>query len=146
LVTIRTDCDIPDFTGDWSMFKPAPQNIPALIELFEEYGFRSWLRELSGDAERIPEQDSRVQADAVPEPVKAVYDTILDWNAFERLRSRLEEADLVAMDTETTSLDPMRARLVGISVSMSPGEAYYIPVAHRGPDQTPQLPRSEVLS
>ena len=146
LVTIKTDCTIPGFTDDWSFFTPDQQHTEALIELYEEYGFRSWLRELSGDADRIPEQDSRVQLDAVPEAVKAVYETVLDWDAFERLLSRLQTADLVAMDTETTSLDPMAARLVGISFSIEPGVACYIPVAHRGPDNVAQLPRDEVLS
>src|SRR5690554_1019637 len=83
LVTIKTDCTIPGFEGDWGFFTPAQQHTEALIELYEEYGFRSWLRELTGDATRIPEQDSRVQVDAVPEPIKATYETILDWDAFE---------------------------------------------------------------
>lgn len=146
LVTIKTDCDIPEFTGDWATLTPQPQDKQALIDLYEEFGFRSWLRELTGDAERIPQQDSRVVADVVPEPVAAQYETILDWDAFERLRARLMATDLVAMDTETTSLDPMRARLVGISFSIEPGVAFYIPVAHRGPDNTSQLPRDEVIS
>src|SRR5690625_5298287 len=146
LVTIRTDCEIPGFNGDWSVFLPSPQDRKALIELFEEYGFRTWLRELTGDAERIPEQDSRVKADAVPEPVQARYETVLDWDAFDNLLNRLQAAELVAMDTETTSLDPMAARLVGISFSMEPGVAAYVPVGHRGADHADQLPRDDVLA
>src|SRR5690625_5034068 len=53
LVTIRTDCDVPNFEGDWSVFKPASPDRQALIQLFEDYGFRTWLRELTGDAEGI---------------------------------------------------------------------------------------------
>lgn len=145
LVTIKTDCDIPGFDGDWSMFAPTPPDRDALIQLFEDYGFRTWLRELTGDAQRIPDQDSRVNTDAVPEPVPASYETVLTWDAFERWFERIRSAKLVAMDTETTSLDPMLARLVGISLSTEPGVAAYIPVGHRGTDRADQLPREEVL-
>ncbi|HLU14509.1 MAG TPA: DNA polymerase I, partial [Burkholderiaceae bacterium] len=71
--------------------------------------------------------------------------TVLTWDAFERWFERIRSAKLVAMDTETTSLDPMLARLVGISLSTEPGVAAYIPVGHRGTDRADQLPREEVL-
>ena len=53
---------------------------------------------------------------------------------------------LTAFDTETTALDPMLARLVGLSFSVEPGKAAYLPVAHRGPDMPEQLPLDEVLA
>jgi DNA polymerase-1 len=74
------------------------------------------------------------------------YDTILTWDAFDAWLAKLEAADLVALDTETTSLDEMRAEIVGISFSVKPGEAAYIPLAHRYPDAPAQLPRDEVLA
>ena len=55
----------------------------------------------------------------------------------------VEDAPLVALDTETTSLDEMQARLVGLSMAVKPGVACYIPVAHRGPEAGDQLPRDE---
>ena len=74
------------------------------------------------------------------------YDTILTWEMFDAWLAKLEAADLVALDTETTSLDEMRAEIVGISFSVKPGEAAYIPLAHRYPDAPAQLPRDEVLA
>jgi DNA polymerase-1 len=80
-------------------------------------------------------------------PASAVrYDTILTWEAFDAWFAKLQAADLVAIDTETTSLDEMRAQIVGISFSVTPGEAAYIPLAHAYPDATAQLPLNEVLT
>ncbi len=74
------------------------------------------------------------------------YDTILSWDAFDAWFARLQAAELVAIDTETTSIDEMRARIVGISFSVTPGEAAYIPLAHTYPDAPAQLPIDEVLT
>ncbi|MEO8118003.1 MAG: DNA polymerase I [Rhodoferax sp.] len=74
------------------------------------------------------------------------YDTVLSWDDFERWLATLMAAELVAVDTETTSLDEMRAQIVGISFSVKPGEAAYIPLAHTYPDAPAQLPRDEVLA
>jgi DNA polymerase-1 len=74
------------------------------------------------------------------------YDTVLSWDDFERWLATLMAAELVALDTETTSLDEMRAEIVGISFSVKPGEAAYIPLAHNYPDAPAQLPRDEVLA
>ncbi|MEN9773028.1 MAG: polymerase [Pseudomonadota bacterium] len=71
-------------------------------------------------------------------PAERAYETVLDQASFERWLGRIHATDLVAFDTETTSLDPMQARLVGLSLSVEPGEACYIPVAHTyagAPDQ-----------
>lgn len=74
------------------------------------------------------------------------YRTILDWPALEDSLALWQAAALVAIDTETTSLDAMRAEIVGISVSLRPGEAAYIPLAHDYPGAPEQLPREEVLA
>jgi len=74
------------------------------------------------------------------------YDTILTWDAFDAWFAKLQAAELVAIDTETTSLDEMRAQIVGISFSVTPGEAAYIPLAHAYPDAPAQLPLAEVLA
>jgi DNA polymerase I len=75
-----------------------------------------------------------------------VYETVLTWEMFDTWLAKLMAADLVAVDTETTSLDEMRAEIVGISLSVAPGEAAYIPVAHIYPGAAEQLPRDEVLT
>src|SRR3546814_16256973 len=74
-----------------------------------------------------------------------LYETILDTNALDRWLAQIQASDLVALDTETTSIDPMVARLVGMSLSTGPGVACYIPVAHRGPDKIQQLSKEQVL-
>ena len=74
------------------------------------------------------------------------YDTILTWADFDRWLARIEAAELVAFDTETDSLESMRARIVGLSFSDKVGEACYIPLRHEGPDAPEQLPIDEVLA
>ena len=74
------------------------------------------------------------------------YDTILTWADFDRWLARIEAAELVAFDTETDSLESMRARIVGLSFSDQVGEACYIPLRHEGPDAPEQLPLDEVLA
>ncbi|MBP9904172.1 MAG: DNA polymerase I [Rhodoferax sp.] len=74
------------------------------------------------------------------------YDTLLSWDRFDDWMARIMAADLVAIDTETTSLDEMRAQIVGISFSVQPGEAAYVPLAHAYPDAPEQLPLLEVLA
>ncbi|OXR49228.1 DNA polymerase I [Pusillimonas sp. T2] len=145
LITVKLDCDIPFLSDDLSDLTPKPQDTDTLVRLYDEYGFRTWLRELTGDEERVPVQDSRVAADPPPEPVDADYDTVLDWKTFDKWLDLITQADLVAVDTETTSLDPMQAQMVGVSFAVAAGKACYIPVAHRGPDRVEQLPRNEVL-
>ena len=145
LLTIKVDCEVPGLIDGLQTLVPKPIDREALIKLYDDYGFRNWLRELSGEPERVPVQDSRI-ASTLPETLgKMQYDTVLDWPAFERWLGIIQQAEMVALDTETTSIDPMRARLVGISLSVKPGSACYIPVGHRGPDSVIQLPRQEVL-
>ncbi|HWI78358.1 MAG TPA: DNA polymerase I, partial [Ramlibacter sp.] len=74
------------------------------------------------------------------------YDTILTWAQFDEWLARLEASELTAIDTETSSLDEMLAEIVGLSFSVKPGEAAYIPLAHSYGDAPEQLPREEVLS
>src|SRR5690606_20779598 len=143
LITIKIDCEL-DFNGGLESLVPREPDRDTLIKLFEEYGFRTWLRELTGDDARVPEQDARVAA-APPPPPPTEYETILDEAGLDRLMARLQGAELVAMDTETTSLDPMVARLVGMSFATAGGVACYVPVAHRGPDVVQQLPRELVI-
>ena len=73
------------------------------------------------------------------------YQTIFDQQQFEQWLERLETAELITLDTETTSLDYMQAELVGLSFALEPGEACYIPVAHKDPDAPQQLDRDAVL-
>ncbi|MBK6294086.1 MAG: DNA polymerase I [Rhodoferax sp.] len=172
LLTIKTDCDL---TG-WVDSLPAmdsiavyDQNTPGLRAFYEQYGFKGLARSLDPAAtDRVatplpapglaPTQGAYGQTpglfdepapDAAPlarAPSAVAYDTILRWEVFEPWLARLEAAELVALDTETTSLDEMRAQIVGISFSVQPGEAAYIPLAHSYPGAPAQLPREKVLA
>ncbi|MCJ7540655.1 MAG: DNA polymerase I [Desulfobacterales bacterium] len=74
------------------------------------------------------------------------YRAIYDMSALFDLIERLKKAEMFAIDTETTSKDPMKAKLVGLSFSMKPDEAFYIPCAHDYPEAPVQLELKKVLS
>ncbi|WP_397476306.1 DNA polymerase I [Pusillimonas sp.] len=145
LVSIKLDCEIPFFDDELVDLVPKQPDTQALIQLYDAYGFRTWLRELSGDAERIPEQDARIAPELPEAPAEVEYETVQSREALDAWLARLRDADLVALDTETTSIDPMQARIVGLSLSVEPGRACYVPLAHRGPDNPSQLPMDEAL-
>ena len=77
---------------------------------------------------------------------KKQYATVLDKDAFSDLVARLKTSDMFAVDTETTSKDPMKAKLVGLSFSVKSDEAFYIPLAHDYPDVPDQLALKTVLN
>ncbi|HEX7385704.1 MAG TPA: DNA polymerase I [Castellaniella sp.] len=145
LLTIKLDCDLPEAHSLPSLQLRAPDR-GHLLRLYEDYGFRTWLREETGDSQRLPEQDARVTHEAPPPPAELHYDVILDEAGFAAWMDRIRSAPLVALDTETTSLDPMAARLVGLSVCVEPGRAAYIPVGHTAPGTPTQLDRAWVLA
>ena len=145
LLTVKCDCDLTGHVDTIDDLAPSQPDTETLQALYERYGFRTWLRELTGDAQRVPQGDARVIAEAPAAPAELRYQIIATWPAFDEWMAQVAQAPLVAVDTETTSLDEMQASLVGISMAIAPGVACYIPLAHRGPDSTVQLPRQEVL-
>jgi len=104
-------------------------NTPQLNELFKEYGFHTLIKEMTAQP--------TLQSDQ--------YHCVLTMEDLEALASRLEAAEAFAFDTETTGLDPRNAALVGISISLEPHQAYYIPVGHHYLGMPDQLPRATVL-
>lgn len=146
LLTVKYDCDLTGHVESVDDLTPRERDNATLTELYERYGFRTWLRDLTGDAERVPAGDARIAADAPAAPAELDYRIISDWTEFDAWFEKLQGASLVALDTETTSLDQMQARLVGLSLAVEPGVACYIPVAHRGPDGATQLPKADVLA
>lgn len=149
LVTIKDDCELPEEIDTPDDLRPLKQDKETLIDIFQKYGFRTWLRELSGDPEAIPEQDARVQSDVVPaEPTKIDYQTVTTESQLNDVIKAIEKAEIVALDTETDGLYSMGARLVGLSMSIKPGQAWYVPVAHNSSmldDQPEQLDKQLVL-
>ena len=160
LLTIKTDCDL----NGWVPGLPAldavrmgePQKEP-LRAFYETYGFKGLAKALGGGEAAVPAAASAPvpgstndlfsdPASDIPRASNLAYDTILTWEAFDAWLNKLEAAELTAIDTETTSLDEMVAQIVGISFSVTPGEAAYIPLKHEGPDAPGQLPLDEVLA
>ncbi|MEA3130266.1 MAG: polymerase, partial [Paraburkholderia sp.] len=145
LVTVERACDL---TGHIESIEASLQSRPEsreeLRDVFTRHGFKTWLREVEiADAVEGPETD-------VP-PALSVdherhYDTVQTWEQFDAWLEKINAAELTAFDSETTSLDPMTAQIVGLSFSVEPGHAAYVPLAHRGPDVPVQLPRDEVLA
>ena len=145
LVTVA--CDLPNLPAPASL-TTTERDTAALRELYTRYQFRTWLGEIDGPeaAATVPAREGLTETPPMPAEVLAVkYETVLTWPHFDTWLTKIEAADLTALDTETTSLDSFEARIVGISLSVMPGEACYIPVAHTAPGVADQLPRDEVL-
>jgi DNA polymerase-1 len=94
----------------------------------------------------MPAQTVGMPDKAPPAAIPVHYETVLSWAQFDAWLARIEAAGLTALDTETTSLGAFAARIVGISLSVTAGEACYIPLAHTAPGVVDQLPRDTVLS
>ena len=133
LATIRLDVELPVTLDD---LEPGAADVDALRDLYARFELRTLLRQLDEEAGKPPPAKRAASAD---------YDIVLDWGAFDAWLDRILKAELVAVDTETTSLDYMAAEVVGLSLCVEPGHAAYIPVAHDYPDAPKQLPREEVL-
>jgi DNA polymerase-1 len=149
LAQIVTDVPI-DF--DLEACRPGEYDRDRVLELFQALEFRSLVKLIPG-GEATPSEGQQLslfsEAPAQAAGVEAVEpptDThvVRDEVALDALVERLTSAGGIAFDTETTSTDQMRAKLVGISLSVEPGEAFYIPVGHRVGDG-PQLPLELVM-
>ncbi len=146
LAVIRCDLELPAKPEDLAMRAP---DLGSLRELYTRLEFKSWLRQLDGDTQENTDRaapmvvsSARSTQHAAPAPN---YETILDEKNLGKWIARLEAADLFAFDTETTSLDYMRAEIVGVSFAVKAGEAAYVPLAHAYADAPRQLDREAVL-
>lgn len=169
LLKIKTDCEL----SAWLPGLPALGAIASgvvdesgLAQFYDRFGFKGLARTLavktagsahpagpSGVTARGANMAREPDLFDTPEIVDAPetqrdtrYETILTWESLNTWLLRLQTADLVAIDTETTSLDEMRARIVGISFSIAVGEAAYVPLAHVYPGAPAQLPLDDVLA
>jgi len=148
LATIK--CDVSLDSGPTEL-KVQAADTERLTQLFGEMEFKTWLSELLSDNSRQSADNHSMPA-ADGEGVPAVdvsYDIVLDESAFEIWLKKLQQAELFAFDTETTSLDYMQAKIVGVSFAVKAGEAAYVPVAHQitleDADASAQLSRDFVL-
>jgi len=140
LATIKTDVPL---NIEVDALHPGEADREALIELYRQLEFRSWLDELLREARQSGEVVATAEAVATPE---SRYETVLDEARFAAWLEKLEQAELIAFDTETTSLDAQQAELVGLSFAVVPHEAAYIPVAHSYMGVPEQLDRERVLA
>ena len=137
LATIKLDCE----TGlEIDSLKAADPDNAALADYYQEFGFNRWYDELA-EASQGSLLDS-----APPEDTDTEYETVLEQARFDHWLELVRQADEFAIDTETTSIDYMRAELVGISLSVEPGSACYIPLAHRYEGAPQQLDKAAVLA
>ncbi len=151
LVTVRRDVTLPANLHDLAH---ARQDDAGLAGLFERFEFRNWLKELTGERgsgkeegekhQPLPQHSSEsFSAGAV---TTRDYETILSEAQLASWLDKISAAPLISIDTETTSLDPMRARLVGLSFAIEPGHAAYLPLAHDYPGAPAQLDFTAALA
>ena len=148
LATIKTDVEV-DLNVD-QLVNQAPDQAE-LLRLFQEMEFKTWINELSGEVSQT--QTTNAQSEVIvdqkierDEPQSINYETILDADQFSIWLQKLENSALIAVDTETTSLDYMVADLVGLSVAVEPGSAAYIPFGHDYLGAPVQLPKATVIN
>ncbi|MCD6077123.1 MAG: polA [Ramlibacter sp.] len=164
LLTIRTDCDLKDHIPGFPELEDiviGGQDVEKLKEFYERHGFKGLVKQLEEHAvppELIEEHKKKARPAQAPglfdEPdlsglsqaTTLHYETVFTWEQFGTWVQRIEAAPLVAVDTETDSLDEMRATIVGLSFSPEPGLACYIPMTHDYQGAPDQLPRDEVLA
>jgi DNA polymerase-1 len=142
LARLRTDLELPLEPEE---LRPAAADLGELRALYERYELRSLLRQLEGASssdERAPQPALAAAVARVPRH----YETITSWPDLERWLERLRWAALMAFDTETTSLDYMRAEIVGVSFCVEPGFAAYVPLQHDYAGAPEQLDRAQVLA
>ncbi len=148
LVTVVTDCELKDHITGWPALEAlALREVDraGLLDFYGRYGFKSWRKELETTA--IAAGETVVPVAAAPaRELARDYECIVSWDRFDHWLGVIQAAELVALDTETDSLDAMKARTVGISFAVEAGRAAYIPLAHSYADAPDQLPMDEVLA
>ncbi|MFQ1017944.1 DNA polymerase I [Gilliamella sp. BG7] len=154
LATIKTDVKL-DFTNEQLLAGDVDVN--ALVELFTYYGFHRWQKELitgiflkkqknltteGKDNLSLFDTDDK----AVKQKVAIDYQCILTHEQLDNWVDKLAKSKQFAFDTETNSIDHVHTKLVGISVSVNPNEAAYIPLAHQYLGVPQQLPLDDVIT
>ena len=126
LVTLERYAPVEEGIEDFALREPEPEALRAFLERYE---FRSVLRRLS---DQLGGEEPAEAAPAPAAPGEAGYALVQDLAALERWVAAAQKRGVVAVDTETTSLDAVAADLVGISLATGAGQACYIPLAHKG--------------
>ncbi|MCW8888184.1 MAG: DNA polymerase I [Gammaproteobacteria bacterium] len=139
---VKIKCDVKDeaLTTDIEALKPSKADTERLKQLYSEYEFKTWLRELL-EAEQKGSDTPLITDEAEPE-----YEMITEQTHLDEWLEKLRQAELFAFDTETTSLNYMDALVVGLSFAVEQGRAAYLPLAHSYPGAPEQLDRASVLA
>jgi len=150
LVTVACELPLPVAVNELAPQAPDTTRLEALYGRLE---FKGWLRELKGEAPaarpKVGAGDTAIPAAplvATTEPDRSGYQCILDDATLDQWLARLDAAALVSLDTETTDLDPLQARLVGISFALADGAAAYLPLGHHYAGAPEQLPLAPTLA
>ena len=149
LVTVLTDCDLGGHVPGWPALEALglrEVDSAGLHGFYERFGFKTWLREIDAGPARAAAPAAPGAAVAADPPAAREYEMLGTWERFDAWFDVLQAAELVAIDTETDSLDAMRARIVGISFATEPGRAAYVPLAHAYGGVPEQLPLEAVLA
>lgn len=150
LASIRLNLELDQTIDDLRIREP---QIEALAALYQELEFKTWSRELADGTSPLLTRGSQSAVAAQPVQQKtedpstdqSQYEIITSMTALDAWIEQLQSADLFAFDTETTSLDYMRAQLVGLSFAVASGRAAYVPLAHDYEGAPAQLDRDAVL-
>jgi DNA polymerase-1 len=168
LITVKLDCALDaHMESILASLKAKPEDTATLATFYARYGFKTWLREIGGNAASASASGSTVATDAsaaarldspvgigsddlfgaaeADHPPPRIYETVLTEAQLDVWLARIDSAALTALDTETTSLEPMTAQMVGISLCCEAGTAAYIPLAHSYVGAPEQLERELVL-
>ena len=128
LVTLRDDVPVTDTIDTFAVREPEPE---VLLKFLREQAFKSLLGKM--ESRLAPAAAGARAGGAPPAPEETAYELVQGTEALKRWIAQAYEAGVVAVDTETTSLDAMRADLVGLSLSIGAGRACYVPLAHTTP-------------
>ncbi|MCE9942672.1 DNA polymerase I [Aeromonas rivipollensis] len=143
LATIKTDVELEQSLEELLL---GPIDKESLLAVYREYELRNLIKELESGGEESAGQEEA--ADDAAAPVAAIetdYSCILEEAEFDDWLAQLQAAPLFAFDTETTSLDYMEARVVGVSFAIEPGKAAYVPFGHDYLGAPTQLTEQQVL-
>ncbi|QDE33031.1 DNA polymerase I [Shewanella polaris] len=143
LATIKTDVELEQ---DWHELNVKPQDRDELIKCYSEMEFKRWLAEVLDNKQPHGTISTDSDEEITVSPIiEAEYETILTVEALDKWIEKLSSAELISVDTETTSLNYMEAELVGISFTTEVGKAAYLPLAHDYLDAPKQIDKAIAL-
>ncbi|CAI8945828.1 DNA polymerase I [Pseudomonas sp. IT-P253] len=142
LATIKIDVPLDIGLDDLQMGKPDHDKLAELYTLLE---FKSWFEENQRDAKRSGQEVTAPVLEEAVTDTELKYTTILTQADFDLWLKKLNDAKLIAFDTETTGIDAQQAQLVGLSFAVQANEAAYIPLTHSYMGVPDQLDRDTVL-